>query len=58
MTRRESRLGAPQGVPTIAQKSAQGVVATKAGKAGWSEGPNGAPEWAQASSGQVNRALR
>lgn len=24
---------------------------------GWSEGPNGAPEWAQARSGQVNCAL-
>ena len=57
VTRRESRLGASRGALTIAQKSAEGVVATKAGKAGWSEGPNGAPEWARASSGQVNRAL-
>ncbi len=41
---------------TTEQKSAQGVVAKKAGKAGWSEGPNRAPEWARASSGRVNRA--
>jgi hypothetical protein len=58
MTRRESRLGAWRHVPSTAQKSAEGVVAMKAGKAGWSEGPNGAPEWARASSGQVNRTLR
>lgn len=57
MPRLRSGLGVPRGAPTIAQKSAQGVVATKAGKAGWSEGPNGAPEWARASSGRVNRAL-
>src|SRR4051812_38628864 len=57
MPRLRSGLGAPRGAPSIAQKSAQGVVAIKAGKAGWSEGPNGAPEWARASSGQVNRAL-
>ena len=56
-TRREPRLGAWRHAPNTAQKSAQGVVATKAGKAGWSEGPNGAPEWARASSGRVNRAL-
>ena len=57
MTPREWRLGAWRHALNLAQKSAQGVVATKAGKAGWSEGPNGAPEWARASSGQVSRAL-
>ena len=57
MPRRGSGLGAPRGALTTAQKSAQGVVAKKAGKAGWSEGPNGASEWTRASSGQVNRAL-
>jgi hypothetical protein len=57
VTRREPRLGAWGHAPTTMQKSAEGVVAKKAGKAGWSEGPNGAPEWARASSGQVNRTL-
>ena len=56
-TRHGLRLSAPRGALTIAQKSAEGVVAMKAGKAGWSEGPNGASEWTRASSGQVNRAL-
>ena len=56
MTRRESRLGALRDVPSFAQKSAEGVVAVKAGKAGWSENLNGVPEWARVSSGRVNRA--
>jgi hypothetical protein len=57
VTRREPRLGAWRHAPSFAQKSAKGVVAVKAGKAGWSEGPNGASEWTQASRGQVNRTL-
>lgn len=57
VTRRESRLGASRDAPSTVQKSAEGVVALKAGKAGWSEGPNGAPKWARGSSGRVNRAL-
>ena len=57
MTPREWRLGAWRHALNLAQKSAQGVVATKAGKAGWSEGPNGASERTRASSGRVTRTL-
>ena len=56
-TRRRSRLSAPRGGLTARQKSAQGIVAKKTGKAGWSEGPDGVPMWAQVRSGQVNRTL-
>jgi hypothetical protein len=53
MTWRESRLNPPRGGLTVRQKSAEGIVAVKAGKPGWSEGPNGASKWTQARSGQV-----
>ena len=47
-----SELGVWRHAPTTAQKSAQGVVAMKAGKAGWSEGPNGGAEWSQVRAGE------
>lgn len=53
----EPGLGPPRGGLTAVQKSAQGIVAEKVGKSGWSEGPNGAPEWAQARSGRVTCTL-
>ncbi len=56
-TRRKSRLSPPRGRLTGRQKSAQGIVARKTGKAGWSEGPDGVPKWAQVRSGRVNCVL-
>ncbi len=52
MTPRERRLSAWRHGPNIVQKSAEGVVATKAGKAGWSEGPNGGAERSQVRAGE------
>jgi hypothetical protein len=43
--------------PDAEQKSAQGTVAMQAGKAGWSQVPNGASECAQASSWTDTRVV-
>jgi hypothetical protein len=52
MTWCKPRLSAWQHAPTVLQKSAKGVVATKAGKTGWSEGPNGGAEWSRVRAGE------
>ena len=52
MTGCKLRLSAWRHAPNLAQKSAAGVVAMKAGKSGWSEGPNGGAEWSRVRAGE------